>query len=132
MTEQSALIPRKQVLAAVMVCMLCFMVSCTPAVPPSPEQPSVPAPAASAPTPESVPAPAPESPPAPSDQVPRITIEALKQKMESGAAILVVDNRKADQYQIDHIEGAISVPLEEITDGLWLPPPDKEIIFYCA
>jgi hypothetical protein len=65
--------------------------------------------------------------------VPRITIDELLQKMEdNNSNILIVDTRHADQYEVDHIKGAISVPLDTIIAGDWTPPLDKEIIFYCG
>ena len=64
--------------------------------------------------------------------VPRITIDELLQKMADNSNILIVDTRHADQYEVDHIKGAVSVPLDTITSGGWVPPADKEIIFYCG
>jgi uncharacterized lipoprotein YajG len=80
--------------------------------------------------PDLVPGQAPKS--TPSGNVPRISIEELRQKMESKADILIVDNRSKGEYDIDHIKGAISVPLATIVAGVWAIPVDKELIFYCA
>jgi 3-mercaptopyruvate sulfurtransferase SseA len=70
----------------------------------------------------------------PSERVPRITIDELLQKINSHADILIVDSRVdvEEQFAAGHIPGAIPVPLSEITEGKWLPPEDKEIIFYCS
>ena len=70
----------------------------------------------------------------PSERVPRITIDELLQKIESQADILIVDTRVdvEKQFAADHIKGAIPVPLSKIMEGQWLPPADKEIIFYCS
>ena len=86
------------------------------------------------PSPEVTLAPEPISRPAPSERVPRVTIEELLQKMESKANILVVDSREQveTEFDVDHIKGAVPVPLSAIIAGEWLPPPDKEIILYCA
>jgi len=65
-------------------------------------------------------------------RVPRISIEELRQKMDSGADILLVDTRKVEEYAKDRIKGAISVPLDVVVAGQWLPERDKEIILYCA
>ena len=86
----------------------------------------------SSPTPALETVPEPAARPTPSERVPRITIEELLQKMESEANILVVDTRYKEQYDVDHIKGAISAPLSTITDGGWIPPSDKEIILYCG
>jgi rhodanese-related sulfurtransferase len=66
------------------------------------------------------------------ERIPRITIDELLQKMADNSNILIVDTRHADQYEVDHIKGAISVPLDTIIAGSWTPPPDKEIILYCG
>ena len=75
--------------------------------------------------------PEPAAKPTPSERVPRITIEELLQKMESEAGILVVDTRYKEQYDEDHIKGAVSAPLSTIEEG-WVPPSDREIILYCG
>lgn len=67
---------------------------------------------------------------APSDRIPRITIAELKQKMESKANILIVDNRHKEEYDVDHIKDAVSAPLSAILAGEWKPPLDKELVFY--
>jgi len=66
------------------------------------------------------------------ESVPRITIDELLRKMADNSNILIVDTRHAEQYEVDHIKGAISVPLDTIIAGDWTPPLDKEIIFYCG
>ena len=70
----------------------------------------------------------------PSERVPRITVDELLQKINSQADILIVDSRiDVEKLFADgHIPGAVPVPLSEIIDGQWLPPADKEIIFYCT
>jgi rhodanese-related sulfurtransferase len=47
---------------------------------------------------------------------------------------LIVDSRLdvEEQFDAGHIKGAIPVPLSKIMEGQWLPPADKEIIFYCS
>ncbi len=66
------------------------------------------------------------------ERIPRITIDELLQKMADNSNILIVDTRHADQYEVDHIKGAISVPMDTILAGGWTPPADKEIILYCG
>ena len=66
------------------------------------------------------------------ESVPRITIDELLQKMADNRNILIVDTRHAEEYEVDHIKGAISVPLDTIVSGGWMPPADKEIILYCG
>ena len=66
------------------------------------------------------------------ERIPRITIDELLQKMADNSNILIVDTRYTDQYEVDHIKGAISVPMDTIIAGAWTPPLDKEIILYCG
>ena len=80
----------------------------------------------------STPSTEPSSRPSPSEMVPRLTIDELKQKMESKADILIVDNRHKEEYDVDHIKGAISGPLSVVIAGEWTSPLDKELIFYCS
>lgn len=68
--------------------------------------------------------------PSPSEMVPRITIGELRQKMESGANILIVDNRHQEEYDVDHIKGAVLAPLATIIAGEWTSPPDRELVLY--
>jgi hypothetical protein len=73
-----------------------------------------------------------EARPIPEDSMPRISIEDLKQKMDSGANILIVDTRHREEYDFDHIKGAVSAPLDDIVAGKWQPPADRELILYCG
>lgn len=68
------------------------------------------------------------------DMIPRITAAELKAGYDSGADILIVDTRSKEEYNKEHIEGAVSAPLGDIVSGKWLFPEDKdrEIIFYCT
>ena len=52
--------------------------------------------------------------------------------MENEANILVVDTRYKEQYDVDHVKGAVSAPLSTIMEEGWVPPTDKEIILYCG
>ena len=68
--------------------------------------------------------------PSPEDLVPRISIEELKQKMDRGDDIVIVDTRTKPEYDIDHIQAAVSAPMADIIARKWLPPPGKELILY--
>lgn len=120
-------------MALIAVAMLIASVACTSVPAPIPMPETI-----RQPMPEITPQPTPETTSetaanlAPSEQVPRITIEELLQKLESGADILVVDTRTREEYVVDHIRGAVSAPLSAIVGGQWVPPTDKEIILYCG
>ena len=68
--------------------------------------------------------------PATGEQVPRITVQELYQKLESGADVLVVDTREQKEYESGHIRGAIPVSFDSIEAGEWKPSKDNEIVFY--
>lgn len=66
-------------------------------------------------------------------QVPRITVEAAKVALESGAAV-IVDVRSPAAYERSHVAGARSIPLGEIERNLPEVPLDRDqwIITYCT
>ena len=66
------------------------------------------------------------------DDVAHITKEDLLEKMTRGAAVLVVDTRRVSIYELEHIQDALNVPLQDIEEGLWRPPGDTEIVIYCG
>jgi len=64
--------------------------------------------------------------------VPRISLEQLKEKLDAGADIVIVDVRSKGDFDEGHITGAVSIPWEEIEDRYTELPRDKEIITYCG
>ncbi|MEE8470520.1 MAG: rhodanese-like domain-containing protein, partial [Dehalococcoidia bacterium] len=46
-------------------------------------------------------------------EIPRISAEELKAKLDAGSNIVIVDSRSAAAYEQSHIVGAISIPAEE-------------------
>mgnify|MGYP001826628521 CR=1 FL=1 len=69
-------------------------------------------------------------PPQNQNEVPRISPAQLKERLDAGEDILVVDARSADQYAAQHIPGSVSVPLTQVEARLDEFPRDKEIVFY--
>ncbi len=65
-------------------------------------------------------------------EVPRISVEEVKAKMDAGSNIVIVDSRSKSSYDKDHIAGAISLPLSAMTK----PYSDLDgydlIITYCT
>ncbi|MFW6192323.1 MAG: ArsR/SmtB family transcription factor [Gemmatimonadota bacterium] len=59
-----------------------------------------------------------------------VTLEELRREYGSGD-VVVIDVRPDDEYRAGHIEGARSVPLEEIDEALEELPDDREIVAYC-
>ncbi len=66
-------------------------------------------------------------------EIPRITIEELKQKMEGGGDIVVLDAQPKAIYDKGHIKGALSLPwTAKLTQwDVRQIPRDKMIIIYC-
>src|SRR5881398_1556150 len=56
--------------------------------------------------------------------------DELIERMRSGDAVLV-DVRPREEYDAGHIEGARSIPLEELEDRLAELPADREVVAYC-
>lgn len=126
--------------------------SCTPAATPTPMPTATPTPAlpptampTTVPQPTPTPAPteaatatpttAPEAvgTPASPDEVPRITMEELKELMDSGANIVILDNRPRVSFDTGHISGAISLPwrLELSEVDAEMIPWGVPIVTYC-
>jgi hypothetical protein len=64
--------------------------------------------------------------------VPRVSMEQLKEKLDAGDAIVIVDVRSKEDFDEGHIIRAVSIPWEEIEGRYTELPRDKEIITYCA
>lgn len=45
--------------------------------------------------------------------------------------VVVVDVRPAEEYESGHIEGARSIPIDELQDRLGELPADREVVAYC-
>ena len=69
-------------------------------------------------------------PPKSNSEVPRISPEYLRERLENGEEILIVDSRPTSVFEIRHIAGAISVPDYEVESHLDELPRDQEIVFY--
>ena len=68
------------------------------------------------------------------NEVPRISVEELKERLDNGEAIVVGDTRAAVSYNVKHIAGAISMPSSAIFNESPLDelPLDQEIVLYCT
>ena len=71
------------------------------------------------------------------NEVPRITSEDLKQLIDKGEKVVIIDTRKNNIYNEEHIKGAVNIyynpagdPVErEMT--LTALPADKLLVLYC-
>jgi hypothetical protein len=69
------------------------------------------------------------------DNVPRITVQELKAKMDRGEDIVILDVRLGSEYEGSKIKikGAIRIPVFQLEDNRYKElPRDKDIIAYCT
>ena len=68
------------------------------------------------------------------DDIPRITVQELKAKMDKGDDLVVVDVRTGNDYERSKIKikGAIRIPIVQLEARSNELPRDKEIITYCT
>jgi rhodanese-related sulfurtransferase len=64
------------------------------------------------------------------DEVEAISRDELLKRLRRSDVVLV-DVRPAEEFDAGHIEGAVSIPLEELDERLAELPPDSEIVAYC-
>ena len=65
--------------------------------------------------------------------VPRISLEQLKEKLDAGADIVIVDVRSKEDFDEGHISGAVSIPWQREMEARYTElPRDKEVITYCG
>jgi rhodanese-related sulfurtransferase/DNA-binding HxlR family transcriptional regulator len=64
------------------------------------------------------------------EEVDAIGREELIERMRSGDVVLV-DVRPSEEFEAGHIEGARSIPIEELEDRLGDVATDREVVAYC-
>jgi len=64
------------------------------------------------------------------DKLTPVRREELLGLVKSGEA-MVIDVRPSSEYDAGHIEGAVNIPLESLTERLSKLPKDQEIVAYC-
>jgi rhodanese-related sulfurtransferase/predicted transcriptional regulator len=64
------------------------------------------------------------------DNIQTLTMDEVMEKLNT-ESILLLDLRPKEEFEISHIEGAISVPMEELEYFMRELPQDAEIIAYC-
>lgn len=64
------------------------------------------------------------------EKVQTITKEEVLDRMEDGT-LLVLDIRPREEYETEHIKGALSVPMEELDNYLEEAPENREFAVYC-
>ena len=68
------------------------------------------------------------------DNVPRITVQELKAKMDKGEDLIVIDARTGNDYEGSKIKikGAVRISIVKIEERSRDLPKDKEIVIYCT
>jgi hypothetical protein len=68
------------------------------------------------------------------DNIPRITVQELKAKMDKGEDLVVVDVRTGNDYEASKIKikGAVRISIVKIEERYKDLSKDKEIITYCT
>jgi rhodanese-related sulfurtransferase/predicted transcriptional regulator len=64
------------------------------------------------------------------EEVESIGRDELRRRLRAREVVLV-DVRSAEEFDAGHIEGARSIPLDELEEHLAELPPDQEIVAYC-
>ncbi len=65
-------------------------------------------------------------------EVPRISVEEVKAKLDAGSNIVIIDSRSENAYNESHIVGAISMPLADMAEPYSNLDRYEEIITYCT
>lgn len=97
---------------------------------PVPASPTVPKPTATF-VPLITPSPTPTGDYPTQASVPRIGVAEARALADAGEAILV-DVRSRATYEQEHIQGALSLPLDQVAQRLAELSGEAQIIFYCA
>ncbi len=64
-------------------------------------------------------------------QAPTITPLELKQKLEAGEELVLLDVREPEEWDMCHIEGAVHIPMGSVPERVGELPRDKTIVCYC-
>jgi 3-mercaptopyruvate sulfurtransferase SseA len=62
--------------------------------------------------------------------VPRISAQDLKSRLDAGDIILIADTRSEAEYNEEHIAGALSKPYDVVAADPDAFPRDRDIVFY--
>lgn len=62
-----------------------------------------------------------------------LTAEQLKAKLDAGEEVIILDVRRSDERDYQHIPNSLHIPLQELEQrvGELEPFKDKEIVVYC-
>ncbi|MFN2432437.1 MAG: rhodanese-like domain-containing protein [Gemmatimonadota bacterium] len=61
-----------------------------------------------------------------------VSVDEVRQLVEDGADVLLVDAREPESYARGHVPGALNFPYGNwLEEGAPLPPADRDLIVYC-
>ena len=63
--------------------------------------------------------------------MPEITATELKQRLDSGEDIQIIDVREADEVAKAKLPGTIHIPLVQVVNRMTEIDPDKETVVHC-
>lgn len=81
--------------------------------------------------PERPPQPVTQTTTPPPDNVPRMTPEELRQRIDRGE-VTVIDVRDANSYMASHIPGSLHIPFASVEGEIPYLPKSKPIVTYCT
>ena len=61
----------------------------------------------------------------------RLTLDEAAE-MHGKEGVLIVDVRGPDEYSTGHVEGAMSIPVDEVLSRVGELPTDQKLLFICA
>ena len=60
-----------------------------------------------------------------------ITVEQAKELIETNPSLVILDVRTEAEYNVEHLEGAINIPLDELEQRLAELNPNNKLLVYC-
>lgn len=58
--------------------------------------------------------------------------EVLKDQLQSGAPVMLIDVRSADEFKAGHIDGALNIPADHLHERVDEIAKDKPIVTVCT
>jgi adenylyltransferase/sulfurtransferase len=69
--------------------------------------------------------------PAPAADLPEITVEELKQRLDRKEDVYILDVRNPEEYQICRLPGSVLIPLPQLPQRVQELEGDREMIVHC-
>jgi len=63
--------------------------------------------------------------------VPNMSCEEIKQRLDDGDDVMLLDVREVSEHQFCRIDGSVHIPMNEIPGRMSELDPDKEIVVVC-